>query len=77
MKTQFATTNKDNVATATLIAVALFAAAAGLFSSNPASASRPADAVQKMAPIGVTASRSADVTLDTIYVVASRKITRA
>jgi len=76
MKTEFATSNKDNIATSALIAVTLFAAAASVFNSNTASASRPVDAVQKMAPIVVTASRSADVTLDTIYVVASRKITR-
>ena len=75
MKTEFFN-NKDNIATSALIAVTLFAAAAGLFNSTHASASRPVEAVQKMAPIVVTASRSADVTLDTIYVVASRKVTR-
>lgn len=76
MKTEFTSNNKDNIATSALIAVTLFAAAAGLFNSTHASASRKAEAVQKMAPIVVTASRSADITLDAIYVVASRKVTR-
>ena len=78
MKTEFTRSNKDNVATAALVAVTLFAVASGLFTSRPASANHEAGfAVQKMDTIVVTASRSAEVTLDTIHVIASRKNTRA
>lgn len=77
MKTEFTRSNKDNIATATLVAVTLFALASGLFNSNTAEAARATNAVQKMAPIVVTASRGADFKLDTIYVTASRKISRA
>ena len=77
MKTQFTRSNKDNIATVALVTITLFALASGVFNSNAAEAARPANAVQKMAPIVVTASRSADLKLDTIYVVASRKFSRA
>ena len=66
--------NKDNIATAALIAVSLFALASGLFNSRPAAANHEADvAIQKMDTIVVTTSRSPDVTFDTIVVTASRK----
>ena len=78
MKTEFIRSNKDNVATSTLVAITLFALMSGVFNSNPASARHASDvAVQKMDTIVVTASRGADVKLDTIYVTASRKIARA
>ncbi len=77
MKTEFIRSNKDNVATSTLVAITLFALVTGVFNSGPAEANRPADAVQKMDAIVVTASRSADIKLDTIVVTASRKISRA
>ena len=77
MKTEFTRNNKDNVATATLVAVTLFAIASGLFNSNPAAANYEAEvAVQKLDAIVVTASRGPDAMLDTIYVTASRKNTR-
>ncbi len=76
MKTEFFRSNKDNVATSTLVAIMLFATASGVFNSSPAEANRSADAIQKMDTIVVTASRSADIRLDTIVVTASRKIVR-
>ena len=76
MKTAFKSSNKDNIATATLVAVSLFVAASGLFNSNPAVASHAA-AVQRMDTIVVTASRVPFATLDTIIVTASRKTHQA
>jgi ABC-type transport system involved in cytochrome bd biosynthesis fused ATPase/permease subunit len=76
MKTAFNSSNKDNVAIATLIAAGFIVAASGLFSSNAAVASQ-AVAVQRLDAIVVTASRAPDVRLDTIVVTASRKIDRA
>jgi hypothetical protein len=76
MKTAFTSTNKDNIAITTLLAVSLFALASGLFNSNATVASQ-AVAVQKLDTIVVTASRAPDVRLDTIVVTASRKIDRA
>ena len=58
MKTEFALSNKDNIATATLLAVSLFAVASGLFTSTPANATRAMATVQKMDTIVVTASRN-------------------
>ena len=73
MKTEFSRSNKDNVATATILAVSLFGFASGLFTSTPAAASRPAVvAVQKMNTIVVTAPRLAHATLNTMIVTASR-----
>ena len=78
MKTEFTRNNKDNVATAALVAITLFTITIGLFNSNLAVANDEADvAVQKLDTIVVTASRGPDATLDTIYVTASRKNTRA
>ena len=66
--------NKDNIATATILAVSLFALATGVLTSNPAAANHEADiAIQKLDTIVVTASRAPDVMLDTIVVSASRK----
>ena len=76
MKTAYKLSNKDNIATATLIAVSLLVVAGGLFNSNAAVASHVAT-VQKMDAIVVTASRLPAATLDTIVVTASRKINRA
>jgi len=81
MKTAFTLntrSNKDNIATATLVAVSLFALASGIFTSNPAVANLAADvAVQKLDTIVVTASRAPDARLDTIVVTASRKTSQA
>ena len=81
MKTEFTLntrSNKDNIATATLVAVGLFAIASGVFNSTPAAASRPvAPSVQKMDAIVVTAPRVAHTTLDTIVVTAPRRISHA
>ena len=78
MKTAFKLSNKDNVATATLIAASLFVVASGLFNSNPAVASYATEAVvQKMDTIVVTASHAPDATLETIVVSASRNTSRA
>ena len=80
MKTEFNfnKSNKDNVATATLVAVSLFALASGLFNSNPAVANLAGEvAMQKLDTIVVTAPRGPDATLDTIVVSASRKNSRA
>ena len=77
MKTEFTRSNKDNIATATLVAVTLFALASGLFNSSPAAANHETEvAVQKLDTIVVSASRGPDATLDTIYVTASRKNSR-
>ena len=78
MKTEFtSTTNKDNVATSTLLVATAVALAIGLFSSNGAEA-KPApaavSAVQKMDTIVVKASRI-DAKLPTMIVTASRKTT--
>ena len=76
MKTEFSRNNKDNIATATLVAVSLFAVASGLFNSNAVEA-RPAVAVQKMDTIVITASRLTNATLDTIVVTAPRAVSHA
>jgi hypothetical protein len=76
MKTAFSSSNKDNIAISTILAVSLFAIAGGLFSSNAAVAKQTV-AVQKLDTIVVTASRSPDAVLDTMVVTASRKTHRA
>ncbi|MCY7387195.1 MAG: hypothetical protein LH481_03890 [Burkholderiales bacterium] len=75
MKTAFNSSNKDNVAITTLLAVSLFALASGFFNSNAAVANDTV-AVQRLDTIVVTASRSPDAILDTMVVTASRKISR-
>ena len=75
MKTAF-TSNKDNVAISTILAVSLFALASGLFDSNAAVTSQVV-AVQKLDTIVVTASRAPDAVLDIMVVTASRKQHRA
>jgi hypothetical protein len=75
MKTTFSS-NKDNVAISTILAVSLFALASGLFNSNVAVAKQTV-AVQKLDTIVVTASRSPDAVLDTMFVTASRMTHRA
>ena len=78
MKTEFARSNKDNIATASLVAVSLFALASGLFNSSAAVANHAIEVtVQRLDTIVVTASRTADATLDTIVVTASRKLRHA
>ena len=75
MKTAFNSSNKDNIAISTILAVSLFALASGLFNSNTAVANQ-AVAVQKLDTIVVTASRAPDAVLDTMVVTASRKTQR-
>ena len=75
MKTAFSS-NKDNLAISTILAVSLVALASGLFNNNVAVASQ-AVAVQKLDTIVVTASRAPDAVLDTMVVTASRKQHRA
>ncbi|MEO8101124.1 MAG: hypothetical protein ABI790_01270 [Betaproteobacteria bacterium] len=81
MKTEFTLnirSNKDNIASATILAVCLFALASGALTSSPAAANHATEvAVQVLDPIVVTASRGPDATLDTIVVSASRKTQRA
>ncbi len=78
MKTQFSRSNKDNIATVTLVVITLFALASGVFNSRPAAANHAEElAVQKMDAIVVTASRAPDMMLDTIVVTASRKSNHA
>ena len=78
MKTEFTRSNKDNIATAALVAVSLFALASGVFTSSPAAANHETDlAVQQLEAIVVTASRGPDATLDTIVVTAPRKLRHA
>jgi hypothetical protein len=81
MKTLFTLntrTNKDNIATAAIVAVCFVGLVSGVFTSNPATANHAADvAIQTLDTIVVTASRAPDVTLDTIVVTASRKIDHA
>lgn len=73
MKNAFASSNKDNIATSTILAVSLFAIASGVFASNPATAKHTTSvAVQKMDTIVVTAQRTPAATLDTMVVTASR-----
>jgi hypothetical protein len=78
MKTEFSRSNKDNIATLTLVVITLFALASGVFNSRPASANHRAEVIaQKMDTIVVTASRAPDAILDTIVVTASRKTDHA
>jgi len=78
MKTKFSRSNKDNIASASILAAGLFALASSIFNSTPAAASHPAVlSVQKMDAIVVTAPRVAHTTLDTIVVTAPRKISHA
>ena len=78
MKTQFSRSNKDNIATITLVVITLFALASGVFNSRPAVANHTAEiALQKMDAIVVTASRAPDTMLETIVVTASRKSNHA
>ena len=82
MKTAFASSNKDNVAIATILATGLVVLTTGLFSSNAAvgdpGPNHNADAVvQTMGAIVVTAQRLPVVTLESIVVTASRKTTQA
>ena len=72
MKTTFSSSNKDNVATSTLLTASFIALAIGLFSSNGAEAKPAPVVVQKMNTIVVTASRI-DAKLPTMIVTASRK----
>ena len=76
MKSAFNSSNKDNIAITTLLAVSLFALASGVFNNNQAVA-KQAIAVQKIDTIVVTASRTPDAILDTMVVTASRKTSRA
>ncbi len=81
MKTAFtlySRNNKDNIATASIVAISLFALASGAFTSSPAVAQHETDtAIQKLDTIVVTASRAPDAILDTIVVSASRKVRSA
>ena len=74
MKTAF-TSNKDDIAITTLLAVSVFALASGLFNSNQA-VDKQAAAAQKLDVIVVTASRTPDAVFDTMVVTASRKMDR-
>lgn len=78
MKTQFTRSNKDNIATFTLVVISLFALVSGVFDSRPAAANHTAElAVQKMDAIVITTSRAPDMMLETIVVTASRKSNHA
>ena len=78
MKTQFTRSNKDNIATFTLVVISLFALASGVFNSRPAAANHTAElAVQIMDAIVITTSRAPDMMLETIVVTASRKSNHA
>lgn len=86
MKTEFTlskASNKDNIATAAVIAIGLFAAASGLFTSDQAEATpavpAPAavNAVQKLEPIVVTAPRIKRTVLETVVVTAPRQTSQA
>lgn len=69
--------NKDNIASATILAVSLLFVAGGLFNSNAAEAA-PKTAVQKLDTIVVTATRIAPaVKLETMVVTASRTTSQA
>ena len=74
MKTAF-TSNKDDIAITTILAVSLFALASGVFNSNQ-DVDKKAAAVQKLDVIVVTASRAPDAVFDTMVVTASRKMNR-
>ena len=68
--------NKDNIASATILAVSLLFAAGGLFNSNAAEAA-PKTAVQKLETITVTAPRIKHATLETMMVTAPRLTSQA
>ena len=72
MKTEFNTSNKDNVATSTLLVASALALTIGLFGSNSAEAKPAPAVVQKMNTIVIKASRI-DAKLPTMIVTASRK----
>ena len=82
MKTEFTSSNKDNVAIATILAAGLLVLTVGLFNNN-ATVANPvvnnnADAiVQTMGAIVVTAKRLPVVSLETMVVTASRKANQA
>lgn len=69
--------NKDNIASATILSVSLLFVAGGLFNSNHAEAATKA-AVQKMDTITVTATRIAPaVKMETMVVTAPRSTSQA
>ena len=74
MKTAF-TSNKDDIAITTLLAVSVFALASGVFNSNQAG-DKQAAAAQRLDVIVVTASRTPDAVFDTMVVTASHKMNR-
>lgn len=78
MKTEFANSSKDNVATTTFLTASLFAVLMGAFSGSNAVANEAAAVeVQKIDAIVVTASHRPDVKLDAIVVTATRLNSRA
>lgn len=68
--------NKDNIASATILAVSLLFVAGGLFNSNAAEAA-PKAAVQKLDTITVTAPRIKTTKLETMVVTAPRVTSQA
>ena len=85
MKTEFTLSkpsNKDNIATATVLAISLFAVIGGLFTSlqaeaTPATPVTATVAVQRLEPIVVTAPRIARTSLETIVVSVPRSTRHA
>jgi hypothetical protein len=77
MKNAFTSTNKDNVASISTIALAFAIIVSGAFGSSNASAQQRSDsAIQKLDTIVVTASRGVDATLSPMIVKASRSASR-
>lgn len=73
MKTDI-TSSKDNIASATILAVTLFFVTMGVFSNAPVAANHTARAtIQKLDTLVITVSRTPDATLETMAVTASRK----
>jgi hypothetical protein len=68
--------NKDNIASATILAVSLLFVAGGLFNSSAAEAA-PKAAVQKLETITVTAPRIKTTKLETMVVTAPRVTSQA
>ena len=83
MKTEFTlskASNKDNIATATVLAIGMFAVAGSLLTSIQAEATptvTPVNVVQKLEPIVVTAPRIKRTSLETVVVTAPRNTSHA
>lgn len=78
MKNVFATSNKDNIASVTTIALAFAIIVSGALGSSHAIAHQPSQAaIQQLDTIVVTATRGVDEEMSPIVVKASRSARRS